>query len=410
MARVFPFRAFRYSAKAGNPASLLTQPYDKIYPPMRERYLAASPYNLVRVLLGESRPSDSAEDSVYTRAARHLNEWLANEVLVQDAEPGFFAYFQDFEVPDTGERATRKGFIGLGALEEYSKNVVFRHEQTLSGPKKDRMELLRHTGAQLEPLFLMYPDTQGEIDRILDEAAACEPALAVTDEYGAAHRLWRVSDAAVVERIQAHMADKKLIIADGHHRYETALAYARENPGVAGADRAVMTFVNLYSPGLRILATHRVLSGLADFDLAAFLRRAAGFAVRELQSLDELRQAWEGAPDRIVIGAASGDKLYALDGGPAAGRLDVTVLHEALLDQALGVNPEAVREQKNIHYVRGVEAACREVRSGAAQIALLLKPTSLDQVAEISFGGGVMPQKSTDFYPKLLSGLAIYKF
>ncbi len=410
MARVFPFQAYRYTAKAGDPANLVTQPYDKIYPAMRERYLAASPYNLVRIVLGEACAEDSEADNVYTRAAGYLDSWIAEGVLAQDPEPSVFAYYQEFEVPGTGERITRKGLIALGALEEYANEVVYRHEQTLSGPKKDRMELLRHTRAHLEQLFLIYQDAAGDIGRILDEAAAGAPVLAVTDEYGARHSLWRISDAAAIARIQTLMSDKKLIIADGHHRYETALAFARDHPDAAGADRVVMTLVDMHSPGLRILATHRVMSGLAGFNLETFLTRAEGFAVSELASLDDLKRAWEEGEGRVIIGVASGGKLYKLDGGPAAGRLDVSVLHESLIQGALRVTAEAVREQKNIHYVRGLEAAYEEVRSGVAQIGFLLKPTSLGQVAEVSFGGGVMPQKSTDFYPKLLSGLTVYKF
>lgn len=410
MARVFPFQAYRYTAKAGDPANLVTQPYDKIYPAMRERYLAASPYNLVRIVLGETRDSDSGADNVYTRAAGYLDAWIGQGVLAQDSAPGMFAYFQDFEIPGTSERLTRKGLVALGALEEYANGVVFRHEQTLSGPKKDRMELLRHTRAHLEQLFLMYQDEEGAVDRILDGAAAGAPELSVTDEYGAHHSLWRIADPAAISRIQVLMADRKLIIADGHHSYETALAFAKEHPDIKGADRVVMTLVNMHSPGLRILATHRVMSGLDGFDLEAFLSRAAGFEVSALDSLDGLNRAWEEGEGRVIIGVASGAKLYKLDGGPAAGRLDVSVLHDSLIHGALGVTPEAVREQKNIRYVRGLDAACQEVRSGAAQIAFLLKATSLDQVAEVSFGGGVMPQKSTDFYQKLLSGLTIYKF
>ncbi|MSV29321.1 MAG: DUF1015 domain-containing protein [Bryobacterales bacterium] len=410
MAKVFPFQAYRYTPKAGDPANLVTQPYDKIYPAMRDRYLAVSPYNLVRIVLGETHVGDSESHNVYTRAAGYLDSWIADGALAQDAEPSMFAYYQEFEVPGTGEWVTRKGLIALGALEEYANGVVYRHEQTLSGPKKDRMELLRHTRAHLEQLFLIYQDEAGDVDRMLDEASAGAPELAVTDEYGARHSLWRVSDAAAVGRIQTLMSDKKLIIADGHHRYETALAFAKEHADLAGADRVVMTLVNMHSPGLRILATHRVMSGLPAFDLDAFLARVEGFAVTELAGLDHLKRAWEEGEGRVIIGVASGRKLYMLDGGPAAGRLDVSVLHESLIQGALGVTAEEVREQKNIHYVRGLDAAHEEVRSGIAQIGFLLKATSLDQVAEVSFGGGVMPQKSTDFYPKLLSGLTVYKF
>src|SRR5262249_40871460 len=170
MAKVFPFRAYRYGATAGAPVSLVTQPYDKITPSMRKAYLAQSPYNLVRVILGESRETDSPADNVYTRAAKLLDEWIASSILVEDDEPSMFAYFQEFRVPDTGEYLVRKGFIALGQVEDYSAKVIYRHEQTLTGPKKDRLELMRSTRAHCEQLFMLYPDPAGEIDRILDQA------------------------------------------------------------------------------------------------------------------------------------------------------------------------------------------------------------------------------------------------
>ena len=195
---------------------------------MRTRYLSLSSYNLVRVILGETRPSDSEADNVYTRANRHLSDWIANGALAQDSAPGVFPYFQEFTEPDTGERLVRKGFIALGAVEEYSAGIVHRHEQTLSGPKKDRLELLRHTHAHFGQLFMLYPDPEGAVDSLLDQASVGLPITDVTDEYGAVHRVWTVSGNAAAA-VQALMSDKKLLIADGHHRYETALAFHQEN-------------------------------------------------------------------------------------------------------------------------------------------------------------------------------------
>lgn len=375
---------------------------------MRSRYLSLSPYNLVRVILGERSDSDSDTDNVYTRASRHLNEWTACGILAKDAAPALFGYFQEFTVPDTGERLVRKGFIGLGAVEDYSANIVHRHEQTLSGPKKDRLELLRHTHAHFGQIFMLYPDRDGRIDQLLDQAATSAPIAEVTDEYGAVHRVWRIANP---EAIQQLMSDKKLLIADGHHRYETALAFRNENPGLPGADRVMMTFVNMYSPGLQILATHRLVNGIsAEVLPEAFLRKCANeFEVREVKSLDELKKAWAASGNRTIIGAATGSRLFQLDRKGPGGELDVRVLHEVLLGKVLGIGEDAVRDEKHLKYVRGLDAAAEAARKGEAQIAFLLKPTSVEQVAETSFGGGVMPQKSTDFYPKLLSGLAIYK-
>lgn len=387
---------------------LVTQPYDKITPEAQSHYLELSPYNLVRVILGERKPEDNDADNVYTRAAGYLNQWIAAGILAKDEEPGIYPYFQEFTVPDTGERLVRKGFIALGKVEDYSANIVYRHERTLAGPKKDRLELLRHTHAHCELIFMLYPDAEGAIDALLDEAAAAPPLGEVTDEYGAVHRIWKITGAARIEQL---MADKKLLIADGHHRYETAMAFRNENPNLAGADRVAMAFVNMHSPDLRILATHRLVSGLSAEQVDQFLKTAAvDFKVQEIDSVDRLKQAWAAdSAGCSIIGAAVGGKLYMLEERDARDELDIRILHDLLLGKALGISEEAVRNEQFIHYMRGIDAAVEAARTGAAQIAFLLKPTSVQQVADTSFGGGVMPQKSTDFYPKLLSGLTIYK-
>ncbi len=407
MARIHPFQALRYTAKAGPLGDLVTQPYDKISPAMQQRYLTLSPYNLVRIILGERKPGDSASGNVYTRAAQYLRDWTASGILQRDAEPGIYPYFQEFTDPDTGDRLTRKGFIALLTLEDYSARVVHRHEQTLSGPKQDRLELLRHTHAHFGQIFLLYPDPPGAVDTLLDEAAAAKPLAEVTDEYGAVHRLWKIADARPIQEL---MCDRKLLIADGHHRYETALAFRNENPGLPGADRVMVTLVNMHSPGLRILATHRLVSGIPTEGFPdEFLRACADdFQVDSIDSVDTLKRAWADCDDRTIIGAAVGDRLYRLEERDARGELDVRILHESILGKVLGIDEEAVRDEKHLRYIRGMDAAVQEVRKGAAQIGFLLKPTSVGQVAETSFGGGVMPQKSTDFYPKLLSGLTSY--
>ena len=382
----------------------MTQPYDKISPEMQARYLSLSSYNVVRIILGERSPEDSEQDNPYTRAAGLLKNWIGSGILEHENEPSVYAYFQKFTAPDTGETMERKGFIGLGAVEDYAAGIVHRHEQTLSGPKKDRMELLRHTCAHFGQIFMLYPDPQLVIDRILEKTAAEAPLMCLEDEYGVTHRVWKISDRGVIARMQALMADKKLLIADGHHRYETALAFRNQNLGLKDAEKVMMTFVNMHSPGLEILATHRVLSGIS----ADLVKNIPG---RPLASIDELKQVFRSpAPDRVRIGLAlaSGDiRLYERERQP--GELDVKVLHEELLGTELGISAEAVRDQKHIDYVRGLDAAYEKVRTGGAQVAFLLEPVSVQQVADVAFGGGVMPQKSTDFYPKLLSGLTIYK-
>jgi uncharacterized protein (DUF1015 family) len=395
--------------KAGDPAKLLTQPYDKISPQMQARYLAESPYNLVRVILGERRDSDTESDNVYTRGARHFEDWIREGILAQDATPAFYAYFQDFDVPDSGERLTRKGFIGLGKIEDYSAGIVHRHEQTLSGPKKDRLQVLRHTRAHFGQIFVLYPDREGAVDRELDAAAQGTPVLDVTDEFGARHRLWPITDPSRIARIQDLMAPLKLLIADGHHRYETSLNYRDENPGDPAAQYTMMTFVNMYSPGLKILATHRVVRGVREFS-SEKLRNRAPWSVRKFDSVDEVkRELGTAKPRSIRIGVVTAGDALLLERGRQDGELDVPVLHQEILGGWLGIGEEAVRDEKHLQYVRGIDAATAEVLEHGAQAAFLLKPTPIEDMARIAFAGGVMPQKSTDFYPKLLSGVTIYR-
>src|SRR5271170_7013903 len=201
--------------------NLVTQPYDKISPEMQARYRSLSPYNLVRLILGERFATDTGADNVYTRAAGLLRDWIDTGILQRDAEPGVYAYFQRFTVPDTGETRERKGFIGLGAVEDYSAGVVHRHEQTLAGPKKDRLELLRHTRAHFGQIFMLYPDRDGAVEPSLDQAASVPPLMDFIDDYKVRNRAWAITDASAIAHIQELMKPMKLLIADGHHRYET---------------------------------------------------------------------------------------------------------------------------------------------------------------------------------------------
>ena len=229
MANIFPFRAVRYTAKAGNPADLLTQPYDKIPDELREEYHGASAYNFVRLIKAKPEAADNDSSNVYTRAASSLSRWLEEGIVAEDDTESFYPYFQEFSHPDSGETFIRKGFIGLTELAEYSEGVVHGHELTHKGPKLDRLELTRHTRTHFGQLFMLYDDPRRQIDELLDEATNGEPLVEIT-EGEVIHRMWRISDPETVARVQQLMADKKLMVADGHHRYETALAYRREKP------------------------------------------------------------------------------------------------------------------------------------------------------------------------------------
>src|SRR5688572_4455105 len=271
MAKVFPFRGWRFALDKVRIEKVVTQPYDKISREMQEKYYAADPMNIVRIVLGKRESDDSSQNNVYTRAMSYLKEWRHAGALVQLKAPAFVVYFQKFTIPGTQEERIRKGFIGLGQIEDYANKVVFPHEQTLSGPKQDRLQLLRHTRTHFEQIFMLYEDPNQRIDKVLDEVSVAVPDIEVVDEYGVEHRLWIVDRPEVLQLAQEEMADKRLIIADGHHRYETALAYRNEMRAAGGTnadapyERMPMTFFNMHSTGLTILPTHRVVSGLLDF-------------------------------------------------------------------------------------------------------------------------------------------------
>lgn len=411
MATVNPFQAYRFSPAAGDPSKLLTQPYDKISPEMQARYLAADPHNIVRIILGERHASDSDADNVYTRGANYFQDWIREGILAQDHQPAFYAYTQDFQVPDSSQHLTRHGFIGLGQVEDYSDGVVFRHEHTMPAPKKDRLEVLRHCRAHFGQIFMLYADPENEVDHELTAAAQGAPLVDVTDEYGARHRLWAITDPAPVGRIQALMAPRKLLIADGHHRYETALNYHREHPNDPAARHVMMTFVNMHSQGLKILATHRVLRHVRNFNVEALWAKATNpWSVKAFDSLRDLKHELSlPTPQSVRIGVLTADGAWLVTRPRVHGELDVPVLHGEVIGGWLGIDEQAVRDERHIQYVRGMEAAAAEVREKGAQVAFLLEPTPMDDMARIAFSGGVMPPKSTDFYPKLLTGIAIYR-
>ncbi len=446
MADIQPFRAYRYDSHRVALNDVLTQPYDKITPVMQDRYYAASPYNLIPVEKGRALPDDSPQNNVYTRAGRKVDEWIAEKILVQDAAPNIYVYSQEFCVPGTNTRRTRIGFIALARLEDYEVRVIFRHEHTLSGPRADRIELLRKTHAQTGQLFLLYDDPSKQIDTWLEQVARTSPEVELSDEFGVTHRMWPVPEPVFAERIQKAMAEKSIVIADGHHRYETALSYRDECRARTGKadpqapyEFAMATFVNTRSKGLTILATHRLVRNLPDFDFDRFRdvltpyfdwyaypfisaeERAAAYAEfrKDLERPNHGRRAI-GAYQRAARSSADAFYLFVLRRGVdlesllpdlSEGQrgLDVVLLHRLILDKGLGISAEAVTAEKNLTYEREMEAAIASVDRGDAQMALLMNPVRVEQMMKIALAGDVMPQKSTDFYPKMLSGLAVYR-
>jgi uncharacterized protein (DUF1015 family) len=405
---------------------------------MQEAYYQRSPYNLVRIILGLPELFDAEHgENVYSRANRDFRAWREQSVLVQERDPSIFAYSQRFRVPGSDEVKERRGFIALGKLHEYADQVVFRHEQTLSKPKSDRLNLLKATHAHFGQIFMLYSDPAGSVEKILYDGAG--PADAeVTDEYGVLHRVWRISDPADIRLLVSTMADKKLIIADGHHRYETALNYSKERapatthrtehnaselPHPPYPEAAVMmTFVNMDAEGIVILPTHRVVHSLSSFDPALFAQKAEQFFNVEKLSeapaaghIDALRRE-----KGVAFVAVTRDGAFLLRSKPEAAaaalaslpenqrQLDLSHLHTIVLDRLLGLDVEKVREQTNLRYLRDAAEAVDQVLRGEADVTFLTNPVTMEQLREVAFAGSVMPQKSTDFFPKLLSGLTIY--
>lgn len=476
--RIYPFRALRYNTHKVALSDVVTQPYDKISPAMQEAYYERSPYNLIRVILGKRNASDTDSENVYTRAAKSLQDWRKQAVLIEEREPALYGYAQRYIVPGTSEVRERRGLICLGHLYDYAEQVVYRHEQTLTKPKSDRLSLFKATRTYCEQIYMLYSDPAFTVEKLVFGNASGEPTTpadeTVTDEYGVVHAVWKVTDPHVLNLLVGALADKKLIIADGHHRYETSTAYARERAAELGvpdttmqsgktqrtpgdADESpsndadmtaepqlpvppfpeaamMMTLVNTDAPGITILPTHRIVYGLKNFSSAAFLDRsseffevskiesktaAAGSDAENVEAAAE-RTAPLNATEGIAFLAVMRDGTFllkakkdAVEGAlqhvpPRQRALDVVQLHALVLEQLLDLTPESIRQQENLRYLRSAEDAAAQVARGEADIAFLIKPVTLDQMKEVSLSGEVMPQKSTDFYPKLLSGLAFY--
>ena len=449
MAHIEAFRALRYDQTRVTLPQVITQPYDKITPEMQEGYYAASPHNLVRIILGKREAGDHPGENIYTRAATFFGEWRRQGIFLQDASPSLYLSVQRFSLPGSTVSLERRGFIGLGPIEDYSAGVVYRHEQTLAKPKADRLELLRATRAHFGQLFMLYSDPAGEIDGVLSPSG--KPDMETRDEYGVLHQVWKISDPGIIELVRGKMRDKRLIIADGHHRYETALTYRNERRSMAATtstrgvprersagdslvrsaiaelapyDLVMMTFINMDAPGLVILPTHRLVHSLTSFSSDTLLEGSRDhFRVEEVdRALDAARAQEilrEAGRSGTALLAVTADRAFVLDKPKGDSNifvgisqqqqaLDVVQLHRVLLQKVLGISEEAIRNQQNVRYVRDAAEAMDQVRRGHANVAFLMNPVRMEQVRDIAFSGEVLPQKSTDFYPKLLSGFTIY--
>jgi uncharacterized protein (DUF1015 family) len=463
MARIYPFRALRYDTQKVRMEDVVTQPYDKITPAMQQAYYDRSKYNLIRVILGKREPEDTdafapseagvPQHNVYTRAAESLVSWRKKNILREEAEPALYGYSQTYVVPGTQEVRERRGFIALGQLYDYAEQVVYRHEQTFPKHKSDRLALFKATRAYCEQIYMLYSDPAFTAEQLIFGDG--KPAdLEITDEYEVLHRVWKLADPSLINLIVGAMADKKLIIADGHHRYETSVTYMKERAtelGVdqqqspAGADEEspsnsadephsrlprpafpeaamMMTFVNMEAPGITILPTHRVVFGLPGFATAAFLSAAEPYFDITSLATSETSILADQKGVAFIVATRDGNHLFSAK--PEAitallkqlhpeisarqSQLDVVQLHNVVLEHVLQLTHASIAALENLRYIRSAEEAVEQVHAGQADIAFLIKPVTLAQLRDISLSGDVMPQKSTDFYPKLLSGLAIY--
>ncbi|RCW52705.1 DUF1015 domain-containing protein [Halanaerobium sp. ST460_2HS_T2] len=422
MAKVFPFHGYRYNQKqVGELEKVVTQPYDKIDQQLQEEYYEQSPYNIVRLILGK-------EEDRYYSAAENLNDWIKNQILVRDQKAGFYVYTQEYEVD--GKKFVRKGFIGLGKLE--AGEGVKAHESTMEGPKADRLKLIRATEANFGHIFMLYSDQKNEINDLFTKLMQKKALFEVRDEDQNLHKVWQLTDSELIARIKEKMESKNLYIADGHHRYQTALNYQREcrekgwqADGVESFNHRLMTFVNMDDPGLKVLPTHRLLYGIEDFKIDSFLEKAAeDFSIKEFDSKEKMYNYLDQNTKKKVFGfkAAAEAEYYVfefeneadleqIEGGfsQAYKELDVSILHNIILDKYLGVDKKALAAKTNLDYIRYRDRALEELEAGKYQAAFILNPTSVKEVKNIADQGEKMPQKSTDFYPKLLTGLVINK-
>lgn len=429
MPRIFPFRALHFDPKrVGSLDQVVSQPYDKINDALRQKYYDRHPNHIVRI----AKTKDDPGTDKYATAARTLEEWLAEKIIVRDAEPAIWISHQIFKAE--GGTRTRKGFVALGELAEFGKGGVHAHEKTLLAPKKDRFALMTATRGLTEGhIFMLYSDPKHTADSVLDRFTQGPPTLEAKDDYGEIHRAWRVTDPKAIAAVQADLAPRDIFIADGHHRYEVALQYREECrkqglacEGTETYDRRMMTFINMEDPGMVIFPTHRLVSGLASFEPKAFLKRLAEhFDVREFgaATAETRRDLMEDmrieGQVRHCFGFAAADGLRLLtlrdeklcdtaipgDRAPEWKRLDVAILHSLILDRVLGITPEMVEREQHMSYARHADEVWAALPG--VQAAFLLNPTKLREVKIVSEKGERMPQKSTDFYPKLLTGFVM---
>jgi len=441
MAEIIPFRALRYNPRfVPDLKNVVAPPYDVISPEAQERYHARHPHNVVRLILAKDAAVGEPGGSRYARAAETFDAWRREGILRRDPVPALYLYEQEFSLGDE-HRLRRRGLLALVRLHDYADRVIFPHEQTFSRYKDDRLQLMRTCPANLEAILGFYPGPNPTITDILARHMDTDPTVCLVDEDGVGHRLWLVHDGAAVAALQAALRDRPVVIADGHHRYETALNFRNErrahDPGTEEALRrradsfVLMNLIQMDDPGLVILPTHRVIRrGLTCTGETLTAALAGHFRVNRLplDAADPLRSlrialadltlrrgagvacaVYAGGWQILVLELTDATVSQALlaDGhAPAFANLDVAVLHRLVIEGILGI-PSASQAADAIRYTREESQALAEVRSGEAALALFLNPPRVEQVQAVAMAGERMPQKSTFFYPKVLSGLVM---
>ena len=436
--KILPFRGYRYNQEiVGRLDDVISPPYDQFKEGLDDLLFKRHRYNMAHLIVNKETDADTETSNRYTRSRALLDSWLHQRVFLQDSEPSLYPYFQTYQTD--GSSKTRKGFIALGEVTDYSQKIVLPHERTLSKPKQDRLNLLRSTLADTGLVFMLYSDPAGEIENLLASVTARAADMRALDLNGEENQLWRVSDTSWVEQVVALMASKQVIIADGHHRYEVARLFGQEIANQAASDPCrdlyrykLMSFIRLESQGITIFPIHRLLHSLKEFDAAAMLRRMTEhFVVEEypvaasdkfttldflMQSSKRQQQAGSNAfvlyfPSLqkfalIKLRSGTADKLgWPADKSVAWRKLDVSVLHVAILGSLLGIGEQQLAEQTNLEYVSHHADAVKLADARQYQCAVLMNATPIEQVKEVVEAGDILPQKSTHFHPKLMEGL-----
>ena len=432
-----PFRAFRFDpAVVGDATVCIAPPYDVINGDQQEQLYQKSEYNIVRIIKGRTSPTDNNDDNQYTRAAGYLDEWIEQGALKQDTDESLYAYVQDFKI--NGTQFQRYSFIALAKLEEFGK-IVRPHEEILEKPLIDRLNLKKSTSADFGLVFMLYEDRQRIADNIITEAAKEEPLIDFVDDQDVRHRLFAITAQNDIEQIENMMSDKSCIIADGHHRYTTGLTYSKEN-GNPAAKYQMLAFANTYHEGLIILATHRLVGNLDNFNPEAFINslqdnfRISEYKFNSEETKSQARQKMleemkvEHEKDNNAIGIYSSSNAFyvavlkdkrqmdevAPDMSEHSKLLDLTVLHKLILEGLLGIDKERLARGENIQYLKdtpsAIDDSIAQVDSGQKQAAFFMNPIKIKELKAVTDAGERMPQKATYFFPKVFSGLTIYKY